>query len=69
MCGASGIEVLSYAKDVLDGEAQLFGGEQLLILGVAMIVSFLVSGFVMPVYYNTNLPCVNRFLEKTFAEG
>ncbi len=43
MCGASGIEVLSYAKDVIDGEATLFGGEQLAILAVAMVVSFLVS--------------------------
>lgn len=43
MCGASGIEVLSYAKDVMDGEAQLFGAEQLIILAVAMVVSFLVS--------------------------
>ncbi len=43
MCGASGIEVLSYAKDVIDGEAQLFGAEQLVILAVAMVVSFLVS--------------------------
>ena len=43
MCGASGIEVLSYAKDVMDGEAILFGGQQLLILAVAMVVSFLVS--------------------------
>lgn len=43
MCGASGIEVLSYVKDVTDGEASLFGGEQLIILAVAMIVSFLVS--------------------------
>ncbi|MBQ4067313.1 MAG: undecaprenyl-diphosphate phosphatase [Clostridia bacterium] len=43
MCGASGLEVLSYAKDIMDGEAEMFGGEQLLILTVAMVVSFLVS--------------------------
>ncbi len=43
MCGASGLEVLSYAKDVMDGEATMFGGEQLALLGVAMVVSFLVS--------------------------
>lgn len=45
MCGASGIEVLSYAKDVMDGEAQMMGGEQIAILAVAMIVSFAVSLF------------------------
>ena len=43
MCGASGLEVLSYAKDVIDGEAALMGGEQLAILAVAMVVSFVVS--------------------------
>ncbi|MBQ3527947.1 MAG: undecaprenyl-diphosphate phosphatase [Clostridia bacterium] len=43
MCGASGLEVLSYAKDVIDGEAQMMGGEQLAILAVAMVVSFVVS--------------------------
>lgn len=43
MCGASGLEVLSYAKDIMDGEAVMFGGEQLAILAVAMIVSFAVS--------------------------
>ena len=45
MCGASGLEVLSYAKDVLDGEAEMFGGEQIIILLVAMVVSFVVSLF------------------------
>ena len=43
MCGASGLEVLSYAKDVIDGEAAMMGGEQLAILAVAMVVSFVVS--------------------------
>ncbi len=43
MCGASGLEVLAYAKDVIDGEAQMMGGEQLAILAVAMVVSFVVS--------------------------
>ncbi|MBQ2729758.1 MAG: undecaprenyl-diphosphate phosphatase [Clostridia bacterium] len=43
MCGASGLEVLSYAKDVLDGEAQMMGAEQIAILAVAMAVSFIVS--------------------------
>lgn len=43
MCGASGIEVLSYAKDILDGEAQMFGGVQLAILAVASVVAFAVS--------------------------
>ena len=43
MCGASGLEVLSYAKDIIDGEAVMFGGEQLAILAVAMVVSFAVS--------------------------
>ena len=43
MCGASGLEVLSYAKDIIDGEAVMFGGEQLAILAVAMVVSFVVS--------------------------
>ena len=45
MVGASGLEVLSYVKDIIDGEASMFGGEQLAILAVAMIVSFLVSLF------------------------
>ena len=43
MCGASGLEVLSYAKDIIDGEAEMFGGEQLVILAVAMVVAFAVS--------------------------
>lgn len=43
MCGASGLEVLSYAKDIIDGEAVMFGAEQLCILAVAMVVSFAVS--------------------------
>ncbi len=43
MCGASGLEVLSYAKDIIDGEAVMFGAEQLAILAVAMVVSFAVS--------------------------
>ncbi len=43
MCGASGLEVLSYAKDIIDGEAAMFGAEQLAILAVAMVVSFAVS--------------------------
>ncbi len=43
MVGASGIEVLSYAKDIIDGEAQMFGAEQLIILLFTMIVSFAVS--------------------------
>lgn len=43
MCGASGIEVLSYAKDIMDGQAQMFGASQLAILAVAMVVSFVVS--------------------------
>ena len=43
MCGASGLEVLSYAKDVIDGEAAMMGGDQLAILAVAMVVSFVVS--------------------------
>ncbi len=43
MVGASGLEVLSYAKDIIDGEATMFGGEQIAILAVAMVVSFLVS--------------------------
>jgi len=43
MVGASGLEVLSYAKDIMDGEAAMFGGEQIAILAVAMVVSFLVS--------------------------
>ncbi len=45
MVGASGLEVLSYAKDIIDGEAAMFGGEQIAILAVAMIVSFVVSLF------------------------
>lgn len=45
MVGASGLEVLSYAKDIMDGEAAMFGGEQLAILLVAMAVSFAVSLF------------------------
>ncbi len=45
MVGASGLEVLSYAKDIMDGEASMFGGEQLVILAVAMVVSFVVSLF------------------------
>lgn len=43
MVGASGLEVLSYAKDIIDGEASMFGGEQIAILAVAMVVSFVVS--------------------------
>ena len=43
MCGASGLEVLSYAKDIIDGEAVMFGAEQLAVLAVAMVVSFAVS--------------------------
>lgn len=43
MVGASGLEVLSYAKDIIDGEATMFGGEQIAILAVAMVVSFAVS--------------------------
>ncbi len=43
MCGASGLEVLSYTKDVLSGEVQMFGGAQLAILAVAMVVAFVVS--------------------------
>lgn len=45
MCGASGLEVLSYVKDVSDGTAQMMGAEQLAILGVSMLVSFVVSLF------------------------
>ena len=45
MCGASGLEVLSYAKDVVDGEAQMMGGEQIAILAVASVVAFVVSLF------------------------
>ncbi len=45
MCGASGLEVLSYAKDILNGEAEMFGGEQIAILLVAMVISFVVSLF------------------------
>ncbi len=45
MVGASGLEVLSYAKDIIDGETAMFGGEQIAILAVSMIVSFAVSLF------------------------
>ena len=45
MVGASGLEVLSYAKDIMDGEAAMFGGEQIAVLAVAMVVSFAVSLF------------------------
>ncbi|MBR6650160.1 MAG: undecaprenyl-diphosphate phosphatase [Clostridia bacterium] len=45
MVGASGLEVLSYAKDIIDGEAAMFGGAQIAILAVAMVVSFIVSLF------------------------
>jgi len=43
MAGASGLEVLSYAKDIIDKEATMFGAEQLAILAVASVVSFVVS--------------------------
>lgn len=43
MCGASGLEVLSYAKDVAVGEIPMMGGEQIAILILAMVVSFAVS--------------------------
>lgn len=45
MVGASGLEVLSYAKDIIDGEAAMFGFEQIAILAAAMVVSFVVSLF------------------------
>lgn len=43
MCGASGLEVLSYAKDVMTGETAMMGAEQIAVLAVAMVVSFVVS--------------------------
>lgn len=44
MAGASGLEVLSFIKDMIEGEsAVVFGGEQIAVLAVATLVSFLVS--------------------------
>lgn len=43
MCGASGLEVLSYAKDVASGDVPMINGDQIAVLAVAMIVSFVVS--------------------------
>ncbi|MBE6587583.1 MAG: undecaprenyl-diphosphate phosphatase [Ruminococcaceae bacterium] len=43
MCGASGIEVLSYAKDVIENPALMFGTQELIILLFTMAVSFVVS--------------------------
>jgi len=44
MLGASGLEILSFAKDMIEGEAEVvFGGTELAVLIVGIVVSFLVS--------------------------
>lgn len=44
MVGASGVEVLSFVKDLADGTSNVvFGAEQIAVLAVATAVSFLVS--------------------------
>lgn len=44
MVGASGIEVLSFVKDLADGTSDvIFGAEQIAILALATVVSFIVS--------------------------
>ena len=43
MCGASGLEVLSYAKDIKDGIAPMINGHQIAVLAVAMVISFAIS--------------------------
>lgn len=44
MVGASGIEVLSFVKDLADGTSDvIFGAEQIAILSLATVVSFIVS--------------------------
>jgi len=43
MAGSSGLEVLDYVKDAVDGTAPAFGAEQIAVLAVATLVSFAVS--------------------------
>lgn len=44
MFGASGVEALSFIKDIVEGESNVvFGGEQIAVLALATAVSFIVS--------------------------
>ncbi len=43
MAGSSGLEVLDYVKDAVEGTAPAFGAEQIAVLAVATLVSFAVS--------------------------